>query len=256
MSAPRLSLVGLSGIPLVEPGDDLTALLLAGVADAGERLEDGDVLVVAQKVISKAEGRYVDLGDVSPSAEAERLAGEVDKDPRLVEVILSESNEVVRFRPGVLVVEHRLGYVLANAGIDQSNIEHPEGDERVLLLPEDPDGSAARLRGEILQRESVDVGIIINDSLGRAWRIGTAGVVLGASGVICLDNKIGDSDLFGRELLVTEIGVGDELAAAGSLLMGQASEGIPAVLARGLDLRCEGRNASELLRPKTMDLFR
>jgi coenzyme F420-0:L-glutamate ligase/coenzyme F420-1:gamma-L-glutamate ligase len=243
-------------LPLVEPGDDLAGLLLAAVADAGESLRVGDVLVLAQKIVSKAEDRYVELSTVSPSERARSLAAKVDKDPRLVEVILSESNEVVRHRIGVLVVEHRNGYVLANAGIDQSNIEHSEEGERVLLLPRDPDASAARLRAELQERSGVDVGVLINDSLGRAWRVGTIGAAIGASGVRCLDDKIGDSDLFGRELKVTEVGTGDELAAAASLLMGQASEGVPAVLARGLDLAAEPGDAKPLLRDKSMDLFR
>ena len=254
--AKRLTLTALTGVPLVEPGDDLATLLLAGVEEAGEQLVAADVIVIAQKIVSKAEDRYFDLAEVTASDSAKALAREVDKDARLVELILSESKEVVRYRAGVLVVAHRLGYVLANAGIDHSNIEHPDGAERVLLLPKDPDASAARLRGEIRDRTGVDVGIVINDSLGRAWRNGTVGVALGAAGVLCLDDMKGEADLFGRELVVTEVGVADELAAAASLLMGQAAEGVPAVLARGLDLCHPHANAASLLRPKSMDLFR
>ncbi|MDX1383791.1 MAG: coenzyme F420-0:L-glutamate ligase, partial [Thermoanaerobaculia bacterium] len=211
-----LTLTPLPGIPRVEPGDDLVAILLAATAEAEIELVDADVLVVAQKIVSKAENRYVELASVTPSASARTLALEVDKDPRLVELILSEAEEVVRYRVGVLVVAHRLGFVLANAGIDQSNIEHGGGEGRVLLLPEDPDASAAELRRRIGEETGADVGVIINDSLGRAWRNGTVGVAIGAAGVDCLRDLRGDADLFGRELRVTEVGVGDELAAAGS----------------------------------------
>ena len=251
-----LTLTPLPGIPRVEPGDDLVAILLAATAEAEIELVDADVLVVAQKIVSKAENRYVELASVTPSASARTLALEVDKDPRLVELILSEAEEVVRYRVGVLVVAHRLGFVLANAGIDQSNIEHGGGEGRVLLLPEDPDASAAELRRRIGEETGADVGVIINDSLGRAWRNGTVGVAIGAAGVDCLRDLRGDADLFGRELRVTEVGVGDELAAAGSLLMGQAAEGVPAVHARGVDLRRRDGSAAELIRPKLMDLFR
>jgi coenzyme F420-0:L-glutamate ligase/coenzyme F420-1:gamma-L-glutamate ligase len=253
----RLTLTALEGIPLVEPGDDLAAHLLEAVAASGEVLRATDVLVVAQKVVSKAEDRYVDLADVTVSDRARALAREVDKDPRLVELILAEAEEVVRYREGVLVVAHRCGFVLANAGIDQSNIQHPEGGERVLLLPQNADDSARRLRAAIVERSGCEVGVVINDSLGRAWRNGTVGVALGASGVVCLEDLRGETDLFGRELRVTDVGVADELAAAASLLMGQASAAVPAVLARGLDLRRSGmERARDLVRPKSMDLFR
>lgn len=255
-TSPRLSLVALPGMPLVEPGDDLSGLILEAVDRAGESLADGDLLVVAQKVVSKAEDRYVDLRRVTPSETARTLAKEVDKDPRLVEVILGESKEVVRYRSGVLVVAHRLGLVLANAGVDQSNIRDAVDGERVLLLPEDPDASAARLRKEIRERCGVEVGVLINDSLGRPWRRGTVGVAIGAAGVACLRDLRGSGDLFGRQLRVTEVGAGDELAAAGSLLMGQGAEGTPVILVRGLDLRDPRGQASDLLRPKSVDLFR
>jgi coenzyme F420-0:L-glutamate ligase/coenzyme F420-1:gamma-L-glutamate ligase len=262
----RLTLTALPGIPMVEPGADLAAIILDGVARAGERLRDRDVLVVAQKIVSKSENRYVDLRTIVPSEQASALAREVDKDARLVEVILRESSEVVRYRTGVLVVAHRLGFVLANAGVDQSNITHeppppgtPMGQEeldRVLLLPEDPDASAARLRDQLRDRAAVDVGVIINDSLGRPWRNGTVGVAIGAAGVRCLHDLRGTADLFGRTLRVTEVGVGDELASAASLLMGQAGEATPVILARGVDLSDSWSGASALLRSKSMDLFR
>ena len=255
-AARRLTLTALPGFPLVEPDADLAALILEGVARAGETLDDRDVLVVAQKIVSKAENRYADLRTVEPSERARALAREVDKDPRLVEVILRESTEVVRYRIGVLVVAHRLGFVLANAGVDQSNITHEGELDRVLLLPENPDASAARLREELGARAGVDVGVIINDSLGRPWRNGTVGVALGAAGVVCLQDLRGTADLFGRTLQVTEVGVGDELASAASLLMGQAGEGTPVILARGVDLAGSWMGASALLRVKSQDLFR
>jgi coenzyme F420-0:L-glutamate ligase/coenzyme F420-1:gamma-L-glutamate ligase len=255
-AARRLTLTALPGFPLVEPGADLAALVQEAVARAGEELRDRDVLVIAQKVVSKTENRYVDLRSVVPSERARALAVEVDKDPRLVEVILGESSEVVRYKTGVLVVAHRLGYVLANAGVDQSNITHEEELDRVLLLPENPDRSAARLRAALRERAGVEVGVVINDSLGRPWRNGTVGVALGAAGVRCLADLRGTEDLFGRVLQVTEVGVGDELASAASLLMGQAGEGTPVVLARGLDLEDSETSAAALLRPKSIDLFR
>jgi coenzyme F420-0:L-glutamate ligase / coenzyme F420-1:gamma-L-glutamate ligase len=255
-AARRLTLTALPGFPMVEPGADLAALILEGVARAGDALEDRDVVVVAQKIVSKSENRYVDLRSIVPSDQAMALAREVDKDPRLVEVILRESSEVVRYRIGVLVVAHRLGYVLANAGVDQSNITHQEELDRVLLLPENPDASAAALRQELRSRAGVDVGVIINDSLGRPWRNGTVGVALGAAGVECLQDLRGTTDLFGRTLRVTEVGVGDELASAASLLMGQAGEATPVILARGLALRDSWAGASALLRTKSLDLFR
>ncbi|HEX2463672.1 MAG TPA: coenzyme F420-0:L-glutamate ligase [Thermoanaerobaculia bacterium] len=252
----RLTLTALPGIPMVEPGADLAAIILDGVARAGETLRDRDVLVVAQKIVSKSENRYVDLRTIVPSEQASALAREVDKDPRLVEVILGESSEVVRYRTGVLVVAHRLGFVLANAGVDQSNITHEDELDRVLLLPENPDASAARLRDALRDRAGVDVGVIVNDSLGRPWRNGTVGVALGAAGVQCLQDLRGTPDLFGRTLRVTEVGVGDELASAASLLMGQAGESTPVILARGVDLGDSWAGASALLRSKSMDLFR
>jgi coenzyme F420-0:L-glutamate ligase/coenzyme F420-1:gamma-L-glutamate ligase len=256
-AARRLTLVALPGFPMVEPGADLAALILEGVERAGDELRDRDVVVVAQKIVSKSENRYLDLRQVEPSEQARALAREVDKDPRLVEVILRESSEVVRYRTGVLVVEHRLGFVLANAGVDQSNITHEEELDRVLLLPENPDSSAAALREELRTRAGVDVGVVINDSLGRPWRNGTVGVALGAAGVLCLQDLRGTADLFGRTLRVTEVGVGDELASAASLLMGQAGEGTPVILVRGLDLAADvWAGASSLLRTKSLDLFR
>lgn len=252
----RLVLTALPGMPMVEPGDDLVTLILEGLERSGLSLAGDDILVVAQKVVSKAEDRYVELGQVEPSPRAVELARQVDKDPRLVEVILRESKEVVRYRKDVLIVEHRSGVVLANAGIDQSNIEHPEGAERVLLLPLDCDRSAEQIRASVLQRSGVEVGVVINDSLGRAWRVGTEGTALGVAGLPALLDLRGEADLFERELRVTEVGLGDELAAAASLLMGQAAAGAPVVLIRGMTVSGGSKPGRSLVRDKAMDLFR
>ena len=219
-------------------------------------LDGFDVLVVAQKVVSKAEGRYVDLAGVTPGARAREFAAAVGKDPRIVEVILSESREVVRYRDGLLIVEHRLGFVMANAGVDQSNIRQPEGGGRVLLLPRDPDASSGALKARIDARFGADVGIVINDSFGRPWRNGVVGVALGSAGIPALLNLVGAPDLFGRALRITEVAIADELAAAASLLMGQADGALPLVHARGLGWDAPARNAASLLRPKERDLFR
>jgi coenzyme F420-0:L-glutamate ligase/coenzyme F420-1:gamma-L-glutamate ligase len=256
MQPARLSLFALLGMPLVEPGDDLVDLILEGVARADQSIETDDVVVLAQKIVSKAQDRYVELSSVTPSREARELAPKVDKDPRLVELVLRESNEVVRSCEGVLVVEHRSGVVMANAGIDQSNIEHLQDSERVLLLPVDCDASAAEIRAEIGERCGKEVGVVINDSLGRAWRNGTEGTALGVAGLEALQDLRGAEDLFGRELRVTEVGFGDEIAAAASLLQGQAAGSSPVVLVRGFDLGGQSRPARDLVRPKEMDLFR
>lgn len=255
MTGKRLQLIALPGLPLVEAGADLAALISAAGEAAGEALADGDIVVVAQKIVSKAEGRAVDLGTVEPSARARELARQVDKDPRLVELILAESSEVLRHRPGVLVVVHRLGLVLANAGIDASNVT--DDGETVLLLPEDPDGTAARLRAAFAQSPGVDVAVIVSDSVGRAWRQGTVGVALGAAGLPALLDLRGQRDLFGQPLRVSEVGLADEIAAAASLLQGQGDEGAPVVVVRGLDWQGAGQGtAADLIRPKAMDLFR
>ena len=257
MTGKRLQLIALPGLPLVEAGADLAALIAAAAAASGEALADGDVVVVAQKIVSKAEGRAVDLGGIAPSARARELARQVDKDPRLVELILSESSEVLRHRPGVLVVVHRLGMVLANAGIDSSNVDRQGGAGQVLLLPEDPDGTAARLRATFAERPGADVAVIVSDSVGRAWRQGTVGVALGAAGLPALLDLRGRRDLFGQPLRVSEVGLADEIAAAASLLQGQGDEGAPVVVVRGLDWQGAGEGtAADLIRPKASDLFR
>jgi len=255
MSSRDLRLYALSGLPLVQPGDDLVALLLEALQRDELHLRDGDVLVLAQKIVSKSENRLVRLDTVSPSSRALELARVVGKDPRLVELVLRESNEVVRHRRDLLVVEHRTGFVMANAGIDMSNVQQEDGDT-VLLLPADPDGSCAKLRRGLQDRIGADVGVIINDSHGRAWRNGAVGVAIGAAGLPALQDLRGHPDLFGRRLLVTEVGTADEVAAAASLLMGQADEGAPVVVVRGLSFDRRKGCAAELIRPRHMDMFR
>ena len=248
-----INLNAIGGIPLVEPGDDLAALLTAALIAAEVSLQPGDCLVVAQKIVSKAEGRYVRLTDVTPSADAVALAAEVDKDPRLVELILRESVAVVAKRTGVLIVEHKLGIVHANAGIDRSNIP---GDDNVLLLPEDPDASAEKLRTALQQTWPTDFGVVISDSAGRAWRTGITGLAIGCAGLPPLRSMVGRADLFGRPMEITEVALADELAVAAGLLMGQGAEGNPLVLVRGADLTGEAGGAGQLIRPRTEDLFR
>ena len=252
----KVTLSALSGIKLIEPGDDIGAITVAALQANGLVPEEGDVLVVAQKIVSKAEGRYVDTATVQPSERALSLAAEVDKDPRFVEVVLSEAKRVVRYRPGLLIVEHRLGFVMANAGIDHSNIAAEAGVERVLLLPVDPDGSARALRQHLMDAFGMGIGVIISDSFGRAWRKGTVGVALGAAGLPALIDLRGHPDLFGRELMVTETGFADEIAAAAGLLMGQADEAVPIVLVRGLAWSAPDQPAAALVRPAEHDLFR
>jgi coenzyme F420-0:L-glutamate ligase / coenzyme F420-1:gamma-L-glutamate ligase len=248
----ELVLTPLPGIPMIAAGDDLAAIILAALQQSGRMLASGDVLVLAQKIVSKAEGRNVDLRTVTPSPRAMALAQETQKDPRVVELILSESTDVLRHRPGVLIVAHRLGLVLANAGIDRSNV----GGDDVLLLPHDPDRSCAELRRAIGTAAGVDVGVMIIDSIGRAWRNGTIGTAIGVAGLPGLLDLRGTPDLFGRALETTEVGLADELAAAASLVMGQAGEGTPVVLARGLGYGRRDGTAQELIRAREKDLFR
>ena len=251
-----LEILAVPGIPMIKAGDDLAALIADGLARGGFSPRDKDVVVIAQKVVSKAEGRAVDLATVTPSARAVELAREVQKDPRLVELILSESVRVVRSRPNVLIVEHRLGFVMANAGIDQSNVAAPDGPQIALLLPVDPDGSAAALRERLSARFGVAPAVVITDSFGRAWRRGTAGVAIGAAGLPALLDLRGNPDLFGRALQVSISGFADEIAAAASLVMGQGNEAQPVVLIRGLAWTAPSNPAAELVRPAAEDMFR
>jgi coenzyme F420-0:L-glutamate ligase/coenzyme F420-1:gamma-L-glutamate ligase len=255
MSARPHSLVltAVPGIPMIAAGDDLAAIIVKALRDADLALAAGDVLVLAQKIVSKVEGRSVDLATVTPSPRAVMLAKETGKDARVVELILAESTEVLRHRPGVLIVAHKLGLVLANAGIDRSNVD---GREHVLLLPRDPDRSCAELRRAIAAGTGVEAGVVIIDSIGRAWRNGTIGTAIGVAGLPGLLDLRGTPDLFGRPLETTEVGLADELAAAASLVMGQAGEGTPVVLARGLRYGRRDGTASELIRVREKDLFR
>ena len=239
----------------MQPGDDVGRLLLDALDRAELALVGGDVIAVAQKIVSKAEGLLVDLADVEPGEYAVRLAQQVDKDPRLVELILRESNEVSRAAPGVLIVRHRLGFTSANAGIDRSNVG-PGGEERVLLLPIDPDASAASIRETIEAERGVAVGVVITDSHGRPFRLGTVGVAIGVAGLPVLWDRRGEADRYGYRLQHTDVGVADEIAAAAGLLMGQAAEGRPAVLLRGLRLPPADGRATDLVRPRELDLYR
>ncbi len=249
----RLELFALPGLPMVQAGDDLPALILAGLARAGQSLHDRDVVVIAQKVVSKVEGRTVDLADVTPSAEAEALAASTGKDPRIVQVVLSESTKVVRSRPNLMIMQHRLGFVMANAGVDQSNVAAADGHQRALLLPVDPDGSAAAIRDALAPH--ANVGVVISDSFGRPWRRGTAGVAIGAAGVPSVIDLRGQPDLFGRTLEVSIIGFADEIAAAASLLQGQAAEAQPVVVVRGLTWDAPDMKVADVIRPAEEDLF-
>ncbi len=253
-----MEITPLPGIPLVQPGDDLSVLIRAALERAKIKLQDGDILVVAQKIVSKAEGRLVDLCSVTPSKRAQEIALQCEKDPRLIELVLRESNEVLRTKPGTIIVEHRLGFVCANAGIDHSNVagERVANEEWVLLLPEKPDVSAESLRRYLEIMSGVHLGIMIIDSHGRAWRLGTVGTAIGLAGLPGLVDLRGLPDIFGYKLRITQVGVADELASAASLVMGQAAEGTPVVHVRGFPYTLREANLKELLRPKGEDLFR
>lgn len=280
-----LTLTPLTDIPLIQEGDDLSRIIMQSCQHANLHIMDGDILVLAQKIVSKAEGRLVSLVDVEPSARALQLAEETHKDPRVVELILQESNQIIRTRPGLIVVEHKQGFICANAGIDHSNVEpktstltpnpSPSGrgestsfpprgkarmgakkEEFALLLPEDSDCSAAELRQKLEEASGAMIGILIIDSHGRAWRMGTVGMTIGISGLPALVDLRGEDDLFGRELKITQVGAADELAAAASLIMGQTSEGKPIVHVRGFPYPLREGKLDELLRRKDEDLFR
>lgn len=252
----RLEVVALDGIPVVAAGDDLTALAIAALDRSGVQPKAQDVLVVAQKIVSKSEGRAVELSSVTPGARAIEVARTVNKDPRLVELILSESRRIVRQGPDVLIVEHRLGFVGANAGVDQSNVGPQDGIERALLLPIDPDASAERMRAGLVRHFGIDIGVVINDSFGRPWRLGTSGVALGVAGLPAVKDLRGRPDLLGRPLRVSISAFADEIAAAASLLMGQGDEGRPMVIVHGLTWHEPPSPATALLRPADEDLFR
>ena len=255
MTASGFAVIGIHGIPMVAPGDNLAGLIIDALAAQAQVLEDGDIVCVAQKVVSKAEGRLFPLAEVEPGATARDLAVETDKDPRLVELILRESAEVLRKKPGVLIVRHRLGFVMANAGVDQSNVDHSER-EYALLLPEDPDASASRLRDALSAHFGVNVGVVITDSANRPWRMGTTGIAIGAAGITVLEDYRGGTDIYGRELKVTLINQADAIASATTLVFGETTEKLPVAIVRGLPLAAEGQRAGMINRPLEEDLFR
>jgi coenzyme F420-0:L-glutamate ligase / coenzyme F420-1:gamma-L-glutamate ligase len=250
-----VTFTALPGLPEIRVGDDLVRLILDACARASMTPCAFDVFVIAQKIVSKAEGRTVDLRSVEPSARALELAGKTGKDARLVEVILAESQEVIRAVPNVLIVRHRLGYVMANAGVDRSNVPNADGEENILLLPADPDAAAVRFRQELMQRWQLPLAVIISDSFGRAWRTGVVNVALGAAGLPALVDRRGECDRNGRRLGVTEVALADAIAAGAALAMGEANEGTPVVIARGVKWSAPEMTAAGLLRPKEKDLF-
>ena len=246
-----LGIIPLTDLPEIRPGDDLPALLAAHLAD----LQAGDILVVAQKIVSKAEARFVTLSEVVPSPEAEELALEIRKDARLVELVLRESTEVVRAARHVLITRHRLGHVMANAGIDASNLGSA-GEGRVLLLPEDPDASATRIADALEAKFGVRPGVVVSDSFGRPWRMGTVNVAIGIAGMPGLIDRRGERDRDGRVMQMTLIAFADAVAAAAGLAMGEGAEGVPAAVVRGLGWAGVAQTAGALLRPVGEDLFR
>ena len=252
--APSLVAQAIPGIPLIQAQDDIVAIIIGKAAEAGLCLRGGDALVISSKIVSKARGRLIALHAVEPSAEASDLASETGKDPRLVELILRESRRVSRKRLGVLVTEHRLGLVSANAGVDQSNIE--AGDDMALLLPEEPDAAARDIRADFQRRLGVDLAIVISDTHGRPFRVGNVGVAIGAAGLPTVKDLRGQRDLYGRRLEVTQVAYADLIASAAHLLCGEADEGLPAVLLRGLDLSAPHGCAADLNRAAEHDLYR
>ncbi len=253
--AEKISFQAVHHMPMVQAGDDLPGMMIQALRQSSLELLDGDVLIVAQKIVSKAEGRMVLLSTVTPSAAATALAAETDKDPRMVELILSESSEVVRKNRGVLIVRHKLGFVCANAGIDQSNISHQQG-EAALLLPLDPDASAQRLRQAMEKLSGKRLGIVISDSMNRPWRLGSTGTAIGSAGITVLDDRRGQHDIYGRELHVTMINRADSMATAAMLVMGETTEKVPLALVRGADADGSDQQAAICVRPLAEDLFR
>lgn len=255
-----LTIQALDKVPMISPGDDLAIIIVDALKANSLTLETGDIVVLAQKIISKSEGRLVDLNTVTPGKRAMDLAHATDKDPRLVEIILSESKTVLRQVPGVLITEHHRGWIMANAGVDASNVASGDGEENVLLLPVDPDQSCEKLREQLYLHTRAEVGVLINDSFGRPWRLGTTGVALGAAGLPSLWDRRGETDMFGRQLQVSQQAVADELAAAASLVQGQGAEGRPIALICGVEFSASNnapdRPAADLIRDISEDLFR
>lgn len=252
---PDVQLIAVPNMPLIETGDDLAAILVDSLHTAKLDLQEQDVLVITSKIVSKSEGRWVDLFAIEADEEARRVANECGKDAREVAIILSESSRISRLRPGLLITEHRLGFVAANAGMDHSNAR--PGDQWRLLLPVDPDRSAHELRKNLRRSLGVTVSVVISDSHGRPFRMGTVGTAIGSAGLPSLWDLRGRPDLFGHTLQVTEVGFADELAAAAGLVLGQAAEAIPAVIIRGLRYPVdEASTSADLVRPREMDLYR
>ncbi len=251
MAPPELRIIGLEGLPEVGAGDDLGALIEAAIQGQDVSLVSGDVVVVTQKIVSKAEGRIVNLDDVRPSERAARIAKETEKDPRLVELILRESRRIVRQAGPVLITETRHGFVCANAGIDGSNV----GEGMVSLLPEDPDRSAAQIRARLKELAGVDVAVVISDTFGRPWREGHTNVAVGVAGMAAFEDYVGQTDPHGVELRVSTLAVADELAAAAELVMGKLSR-VPVAIVRGYDYPKGDGSARDMVRPPERDLFR
>jgi coenzyme F420-0:L-glutamate ligase/coenzyme F420-1:gamma-L-glutamate ligase len=252
-----ISILALQTIPSIQAGDDLADAIRGALEREALALSDGDIVVVAQKIVSKAEGRIRRLEGIVPSARAEELHEITGKDPRLIELMLQESVAVIRAAPNLLILEHRLGHIMANAGMDRSNVDADVFDEDVvLLLPENPDRSARRIRDRLSAMLKTHLGVVISDSFGRPWRLGTVGVAIGVTGPASVIDRRGDPDLFGRALQVTEIGHADAIASAAVLAMGEGSEGRPVVILRGLDWQESGQTARDALRPRESDVFR
>lgn len=250
-----LQFIPLTHIPLVQPGDDLAGLIFEAIQQIGLTLTDTDIVVVTQKIVSKAENRFVRLSEVEPSSRALELAQLTGKVAPLIEVILWDTAEIVRARPGLLIVQHKLGFISANAGLDHSNVSPQPG--MLLRLPANPDASAKALRHKLTQLTGAKSPVLIIDSHNRPWRIGAVGVVIGLSGMAPVQDLRGTPDLFGEPLQYTDVGFTDQIAAAASLLMGQAAEGCPVVIARGVDFTFdEQATAADVLRPKEIDMFR
>ena len=252
-----LTIEAIEGIQAIQSGDHIGEIIVNGIKRNNLIIENHDVIVIAQKIISKSENRLISLSTINPSQEAIKIAKKADKDPRIVELILQESRSIIRISNGVIIVEHKLGHILANAGIDRSNIESDKTDEKVLLLPENTDQSAQTIRSYLSKKINVNVGVLITDSMGRAWRLGTTGHALGSSGIKTLiDLRQKAVDLFQRELQTTCIAWADQLAAAAMLVMGESNEGIPVVIIKGINTHSETDTINDLIRPKNEDLFR
>lgn len=256
MASKELTFLAIDNIPHIKEGDDLCTIIIHALTGSDNELQEGDVLCLAQKIVSKSEGRVVNLTSVSPSNEAIRIAEMIEKDPRLVELILAESKEIVAIKKGVIIVEHNSGVILANAGIDHSNVDNSVDGENVLLLPTDPDASAKQIHTSFKNRLKIHIGIIITDSVGRPWRLGTVGIAIGSYGINVLNDLRGNKDMYGRRLLVSETAGADSLASASCLVMGEAGEATPVILVRGYSAQWPQQVAHTLLRPVADDMFR